>query len=151
VLTSINGYTCDPEKGLIFGKRLKRPVGRVNGRGYVELTNGGFAGLAHRLIWESVSGPIPRGMQINHINGCKTDNRISNLEVVTPSENLSHAYRTGLATAKGESNGRAQLTGESVRFIRSSSESTPRIAELLGVSRRTVSDVRSGNTWRNIA
>jgi hypothetical protein len=46
-------------------------------------------------------------MQINHINGVKWDNRISNLEIVTPGENLAHAYRIGLASAKGDKNGRA--------------------------------------------
>lgn len=32
--------------------------------------------LVHRVVYESVTGePIPEGMQVNHINECKTDNR----------------------------------------------------------------------------
>lgn len=103
----IYGYHCDVDSGRIYGKRLKRVIGRINGRGYVEISSAGMVGLAHRMIWESVHGPIPQGMQINHINGIKTDNRIVNLELVTPSENTKHAYRLGLRRADGEFNGRA--------------------------------------------
>lgn len=62
--------------------------------------------MAHRFIWEHVNGRLSEGLQINHINGVKDDNRIENLEAVTPSENLKHAYRIGLSDARGEKNGR---------------------------------------------
>ena len=47
---------------------------------------------AHRLVWHHFNGPIPDGLQVNHINGNGFDNRPSNLEVLTPSQNTRHRY-----------------------------------------------------------
>lgn len=44
----------------------------------------------HRAVWEAFNGPIPSGLEINHINTIRDDNRLENLEVVTPSENHLH-------------------------------------------------------------
>lgn len=101
-----HGYRIDASLGIVYGHRGS-PIG-AKSRGYLMINHGrnGFHMRAHRLIWEVVHGPIPDGMQINHINGIKTDNRIANLELVTPSENLTHAYRVGLARADGVHNGR---------------------------------------------
>lgn len=49
--------------------------------------------LIHRLVYITHVGDIPDKMQINHKNGDKLDNSLNNLELVTPSENLKHAYR----------------------------------------------------------
>lgn len=59
---------------------LKTPV---NHNGYRIV---GRNQVAH-IIWVAANGPVPYGMQIDHINGNKQDNRLCNLHLVTASEN----------------------------------------------------------------
>lgn len=47
----------------------------------------------HRLVWEAFNGAIPEGMEIDHINNDRSDNRLENLRLVTKSENLSDTQR----------------------------------------------------------
>ena len=51
--------------------------------------------MAHRVVWESIHGPIPEGLQINHKDLDKQNNRPSNLELVTGTENVQHAQANG--------------------------------------------------------
>ena len=48
----------------------------------------------HRLVWTAFNGPIPEGLQINHLNEIKSDNRLENLSLCTPKENMNYGTRT---------------------------------------------------------
>lgn len=50
---------------------------------------------AHRMMLNAWKGVQP-SLQVNHIDGNKQNNKLSNLEWVTQSENMKHAYDTGI-------------------------------------------------------
>lgn len=58
--------------------------------------------LVHCLVAEAfIEKPVvnsDKKLEVNHIDGVKTNNTVDNLEWVTRSENMKHAYRCGIAT-----------------------------------------------------
>ena len=72
----------------------------------------------HRLICIAFHGDNKR-LEVNHIDGNKSNNKPCNLEWCTRSENVKHAFKIGLAKPlRGELNGCAKLTNEIVLEIR---------------------------------
>ena len=69
--------------------------------------------LVHRLVWEAFNGTIPENMQVNHINEIKTDNRLSNLNLMTAKENSNWGTRNE-RRAKSKSKPVLQFTLEDV-------------------------------------
>ena len=76
-----------------FGLTNKTECGNINANGYKCLCINRKKYYAHRVAWEIVHGEIPDGLDIDHKNGIRSDNRIANLRLATRSQNLSNAGR----------------------------------------------------------
>lgn len=66
-------------------KRPKENVGSIKSQGYLRIFCVGKIYAAHRLAWLLTYGEWPDGY-LDHINGVRLDNRITNLRLVTYSE-----------------------------------------------------------------
>lgn len=91
-------FIYNPDTGeLIYKKTLhKSRVGEVAGyltqRGWLRVKVGNTHYRVHRIAWKMFYGEDPpTGLDIDHINRDKTDNRISNLRVVTRKDNVANS------------------------------------------------------------
>lgn len=106
----------------------------------------------HRLVLMAFN-PIEgmEELEVNHKDGNKKNNKLSNLEWVTASENQLHAFRTSLQKPRkgGESN-LAKLTENDIEKIfklRAQGKLQREIAEEIGCTRSNISYILSKKTW----
>lgn len=140
------GYWVSEDGFLIKQRGLGEKIVFISKFGYAYINYKEKNYLVHRVVYETFYGKIPDGLQINHINGVKSDNRLRNLEVVTASENIRHAVRTGLKPGDpGETNGMAKLDNDNYYQMIvdiMSGLTNDQIAEKYGLHSRYVSLVR---------
>lgn len=95
--------------GTIISKYYNKPLkGSVHNNGYItakfKLKDGRrHPILWHKAIWQYFMGDISEGMQINHIDEDKTNNALSNLNLMTPKENSNWGTRN-VRLSKGLTN-----------------------------------------------
>lgn len=109
----------------------------------------------HRLVALAFL-PNPDNLPtVNHIDGNKSNNTVSNLEWLSYQDNINHAFKNDLNHPNpGEENGQHILTEEEVLEIRSrytgSRGEQTSLALEYGVSNITIFDIVHNKTWQHL-
>lgn len=152
-----------------FGKikRIKRGqstfVGKIlkiridtNGYPYIRLYKDGKGKNVkiHKLIAETFIGSCPKGKEVNHIDGNKKNSHVDNLEYVTRSENIKHAFKLGLRNDRGENHYLHKLKEKDILKIKklygTRKYLQKEIAKMFNCNQQNISFIVNNKTWRHI-
>ena len=106
--------------------------------------------LLHRLVAMTYLDNPNNLEEVNHKDGNKLNNHVSNLEWVSRSDNLKHAYRMNLRSSSGENNPRALLEELDVINIYNrllAGESNKSLADEYNIGTTTVLSIKSKDSW----
>lgn len=142
-------------KNVITGRVLKQ---ENTGNGYKRVTlskNGKTKRfMAHRVVASAFVSNENKKPQVNHIDGNKKNNKFSNLEWVTASENVNHAYSSGITKPSfGSNHVHSKLNDVSVLTILTMLKSgfkQPFLAKHYGVHQSIISDIKRKKSWKHI-
>lgn len=151
------GYYAS-KNGSVFRKRVKYLKPILHHTGYTKVTlrkDGAMKQVSiHRFIWEVFNGDIDNKFIINHKDGDKTNNALSNLELVTNSENALHAFKLGLRKSKcGADSHYAKLTKlDATNLILSiiAGEKDKTLSERYKLHRNYISLIRNRKRWNSL-
>lgn len=135
--------------GNVQGKYVAFLKPHISASGYIMF--GAKLGNGHRLVWKAFYGETPKGLEIHHKNGIKTDNRLINLEMCTRSQNQKYNYENKVLNTSGEKNGMSELTEKEVLEIYDlikKGESNDVISIKYNIHSRYVSLIRHGKRWK---
>ena len=150
--------------GRVYSFKTNRLLTPTERNGYLSVTliyNGGqYPKRINRLVMMAFEpNPNANLLQVNHINGDKLDNRISNLEWCTAQQNVIHAIETGLRKT-GEHHPDAIITNKQAEQICEMLEKCYSCEEMYNIIkpdieysnfRKIVYHIRYGESWQSIS
>ena len=138
--------------GLIFSHRRKKYLKQWNrGKGYLAVQIKGKTYSVHRLVAKAFLKNPNNYTEVNHKDGNKHNNDISNLEWISHQENMKHAGKSGLMK-RGEQHSNNKLNELQVRIIRKMSPdfTHKEISNVFGVDKSVVTRVINRITWKHV-
>lgn len=157
VIKESNGYTIT-KKGEVYNKDNRRMSTVVNQSGYEQLGIRMLNGtrkwfVVHRLVASHFIDNPEDKPHVNHIDGNKLNNHVSNLEWCTPKENMLHAVNV-LGKGVGNNNANRIISEEDAHVIcklMQVGHTNYEIAEALNLTLGIVTSIRSKNSWKRIS
>lgn len=127
-------------------------------KGYLRVNlwkDGGYkTKKVHRLVCEAFLENINNKPQVNHIDGIKSNNRLTNLEWVTNLENSKHKVKLNLThKPRGIKNGRCTITEDIAKSILSDIKNdinTYEITIKYNVSKNIVTNIKYKKAWKHL-
>lgn len=162
IIHNVFDYYQISNYGRLYHKKLGRFIKYgINGGGYYYVMLSTYDGpkpiQIHRLVMMTFC-PIENHQfyQVNHNNGNKLYNHISNLEWATPSYNQIHSYNTGLHPKEDTSSLsiiNSNIAYKICELLSQNIYTNNQIADIVGnnVSEHIVSDIKSGRSWKSIS
>lgn len=159
-LPEIKDYYTINDKGQIYSdnsglmKTRNKPGGEYQLINFMKIDGTKQTFRVHRLVAMAFN-PVKNmeTLQINHIDGNKTNNTLKNLQWCTASENQIHAFNTGLQKPRrGEKSNFAKLTQKQVQTIfelRKKGLTQKQIAELMNCTRSNISYILNKKSWKD--
>lgn len=120
-----------------------------DGYGYFSARGQGESPLAHRLSYRLFRGPVPRSIHVCHSCDIPCCINPSHLFLGTNIENTADKTRKQRQT-RGERIQTAKLTEADVHAILACNESCAAIAKRYGVTDCSISNIKTGKTWKHI-
>lgn len=109
----------------------------------------------HRLVAQAFLPIDNKRNEVNHKNGIKSCNNADNLEWVSRSENMLHAFKKGLATPlRGSKNPTAKIDefqALTIITMLKSGFGPKKISEMYGISNHITKDISRGRTWQHLS
>ena len=141
----------EPKLEEVAGPHQSKPYHRVQ----FSTSEGHFRCLVHRLVWWAAGRGIRPGLEIDHVNGDKLDNRLENLHVVTSSTNAALAYEQGLQPRVRAPRSNNRFTADQVRDVRrrgiDPEVSLHDLAKEFGVTRWMIAAIVDGRRYGHVA
>lgn len=140
--------------GKVYNHKTQRDIGFISGK-YRQICCSGRNMVIHRLVYYLYVENIPFGYEINHIDGNKLNNHYTNLEAITASENMKHAFRIGLNYKRfGEKNINSKLLDKEALEVRekyaTGNYSHGQLAKEYGLTKTGISYVIRGKTYQHL-
>jgi len=154
-LIGFEGIYWIDEDGHIFNRHGRCLKPTKDSSGYLQVNLKSKSTSIHRLVAQQFI-PNPLGLEtVNHIDGNKLNNHISNLEWMTREDNIKHGHQNNLIKYNfGEDNGQTKLTKELVLEIRekyaSGNYSYTKLGFEYGVERTTIYKIIKRKNWKHI-
>lgn len=110
--------------------------------------------MVHCLVAIAFIGKPKIGEEVNHKDGNKSNNRVSNLEYTTRSGNMLHCYRTGIhSRPRGEARYNSKFKDHQIREMRSlyaDGKSIAFLARKYAVSESAIRFIVKGKSWQHV-